>query len=106
MKVCTIDLILQVSVLLEKSYDLDIHNFDLLFKTWEDSLEKWKQQGISTDCFESITQFLNKRNVVVDNSIYLISPSLSENESKLNFSDESFNIQSNFIIFLYDNLKL
>jgi hypothetical protein len=99
LRVCTINLILQVSVLLEKSTDIDIKNFDLLFKSWEESLERWKQQGISTNCFESITDFLNKRNIVVDESIYLISPTVSECESNLTLSeDERINTKCKFII--------
>ena len=62
-----------IGIIFEHSEHLIPELFDGLVDSWLMTIYKWKHKGISLAFFEDINNFLNKRSIVIDQSVFLIS---------------------------------
>jgi hypothetical protein len=97
-RLCTNQLLHNVNQVLAKSEQLFQENLNDLIDHWLNDTNIWKQIGISSILYDCVINFINKKSILIDDSVFLISTSDSDTEAVLqNLSNgQNQDQQSNF----------
>ena len=82
-RICTGQLLNNVNQILCKSNQLFQENLNDLIDNWLNDTNVWKHIGISSVFYNCVINFVNKKSILIDDSVFLISTSDSELEEIL-----------------------
>lgn len=82
-RTCTFELLKTIELIFIKSEELSIYNVNNLIDLWLHRTQIWKINGFSSIIIENMMNFLNKKSVVIDDSVFLISTLDSENQMQI-----------------------
>jgi hypothetical protein len=82
-RVCTVMLMQRFQFIFDHYELLQDSTVDGLIELWRQEIFSWKQMGMSSVFFDNMINFMNKKSIVIDDSVFLISTSLSDLERSL-----------------------
>lgn len=88
-KLCSSILLYRFQFIFLKYELLEDETIDNLIEKWRQEIGVWKQMGMSSIFFDNMVNFMNKKSIVIDDSVFLISTTTSEMEKSLIQGEES-----------------
>jgi hypothetical protein len=82
-RVCTSQLLINVNEILLGSSELNPNNLNQMIDNWLIDTATWRQVGISSIFYDCVINFMNKKSILIDDSVFLISNSDSDTEEVL-----------------------
>lgn len=80
-RICTLGLLRKIELIFIKSEELSIIKVNDSIDFWLHETQIWKKNGFSSIFVENMMNFLNKKSVVIDDSVFLISTSICEGQT-------------------------
>ena len=75
---CCSCLVYDMEIMLARAEQLEQSKMNHLVDNWIESAEEWKTAGLFSGVWENMKTFVNKKSIVIDDSVFLISNSVSE----------------------------
>jgi len=108
-RVCTNQLLINVNEILLGSSELNPNNLNQMIDNWLIDTATWRQVGISSIFYDCVINFINKKSILIDDSVFLISTSDSDSEEVLQMMNsckkESRNQESDSKICIEGNMN-
>ena len=77
---CSSRLLSDIGVILEQSSQLENNHLSREINDWAGEVTKWKDSGMFLTMWEDINNFLNRKSIVVDRSVFLLCNSSTDLE--------------------------
>lgn len=86
-RICTQGLLSKIQLIFTKSDELSMVKVNDLIDYWLHVTQIWNKNGFSSIFVENMMNFLNKKSVVIDDSVFLISTTISEGQKNISHSN-------------------
>lgn len=80
MSKCSLELLSDIGVILEKAHQLDAFEFGRTTSAWAAKVAEWREAGFCLAPVDNVGSFLRRSSVVVDRSVFLLSNSSTDLE--------------------------